>query len=80
MVSDFVIEKAVGGGRGRASSRRVNYFYQLPSELGNRASCKLRKTLVFIRFDEEGTIFKKEKRLNSVYYYNDYQIPGMAFR
>jgi len=38
MVSDFVIEKAVGGGRGRASSRRVNYFYQLPSELGSRSA------------------------------------------
>ena len=49
----------------RASSRRVNYFYQLSSELGSRASCKLRKNLVFIRFDEEGTIFEKEKRLKT---------------
>ena len=58
----------------RTSSRRVNYFYQLPSELGNRASCKLRKTLVFIRFYEEGTIFKKEKRLKSLFFYEKYGI------
>ena len=33
-----------------------------------------RKTLVFIRFDEEGTIFKKEKRLKSLFFYEKYGI------
>ena len=59
--------------RGRFKGK-VSWAISRAKLIHNGSSRELRKTLVFIRFDEEGTILEKEKRLKSLFFYEDYGI------